>query len=396
MSKITMKADGTLLVPDVPTVPYITGDGVGAEVTPSMQAVVDAAIRKAYGNRRRIEWKEVLAGERAFSATGSWLPDETMQTFQEYLVGIKGPLTTPVGGGIRSLNVALRQTLDLYVCLRPVRWYQGVQSPVKTPEKVNMCVFRENTEDIYAGIEWEAGTPEAEKFYHFLRDEMGVTKVRFPETSSFGVKPVSREGTERLVRAACQYAIDHQQPSVTLVHKGNIMKFTEGGFKKWGYELAQREFADALADGRLVMKDCIADAFLQNTLLIPEEYSVIATLNLNGDYVSDQLAAMVGGIGIAPGANINYKTGHAIFEATHGTAPAIAGKDVVNPCSIILSAVMMLEYLGWKEAASLIENALEQSFLETRATPDLARFMPGGTSLSTSAFTREIIERIEK
>lgn len=396
MSKITMKADGTLLVPDVPTVPYITGDGVGAEVTPSMQAVVDAVIRKAYGNRRRIEWKEVLAGERAFSATGSWLPDETMQTFQEYLVGIKGPLTTPVGGGIRSLNVALRQTLDLYVCLRPVRWYQGVQSPVKTPEKVNMCVFRENTEDIYAGIEWEAGTPEAEKFYHFLRDEMGVTKVRFPETSSFGVKPVSREGTERLVRAACQYAIDHQQSSVTLVHKGNIMKFTEGGFKKWGYELAQREFADALADGRLVMKDCIADAFLQNTLLIPEEYSVIATLNLNGDYVSDQLAAMVGGIGIAPGANINYKTGHAIFEATHGTAPAIAGKDVVNPCSIILSAVMMLEYLEWKEAASLIENALEQSFLETRATPDLARFMPGGTSLSTSAFTREIIERIEK
>lgn len=396
MSKITLKADGTLLVPDVPTVPYITGDGVGAEVTPSMQAVVDAAIRKAYGDGRRIEWKEVLAGERAFNATGSWLPDETMQIFQEYLVGIKGPLTTPVGGGIRSLNVALRQTLDLYVCLRPVRWYQGVQSPVKTPEKVNMCVFRENTEDIYAGIEWEAGTPEAEKFYHFLRDEMGVTKVRFPETSSFGVKPVSREGTERLVRAACQYAIDHQQPSVTLVHKGNIMKFTEGGFKRWGYELAQREFADALADGRLVMKDCIADAFLQNTLLIPEEYSVIATLNLNGDYVSDQLAAMVGGIGIAPGANINYKTGHAIFEATHGTAPAIAGKDVVNPCSIILSAVMMLEYLDWKEAASLIENALEQSFLESRATPDLARFMPGGMSLSTSAFTREIIERIEK
>lgn len=396
MSKITLKADGTLLVPDVPTVPYITGDGVGAEVTPSMQAVVDAAIRKAYGDGRRIEWKEVLAGERAFNATGSWLPDETMQIFQEYLVGIKGPLTTPVGGGIRSLNVALRQTLDLYVCLRPVRWYQGVQSPVKTPEKVNMCVFRENTEDIYAGIEWEAGTPEAEKFYHFLRDEMGVTKVRFPETSSFGVKPVSREGTERLVRAACQYAIDHQQPSVTLVHKGNIMKFTEGGFKKWGYELAQREFADALADGRLVMKDCIADAFLQNTLLIPEEYSVIATLNLNGDYVSDQLAAMVGGIGIAPGANINYKTGHAIFEATHGTAPAIAEKDVVNPCSIILSAVMMLEYLDWKEAASLIENALEQSFLESRATPDLARFMPGGTSLSTAAFTREIIERIEK
>ena len=396
MSKITMQTDGTLLVPDMPTVPYITGDGVGAEVTPSMQAVVDAAIRKAYGGKRRIEWKEVLAGERAFNATGSWLPDETMKTFQEYLVGIKGPLTTPVGGGIRSLNVALRQTLDLYVCLRPVRWYQGVQSPVKSPEKVNMCVFRENTEDIYAGIEWEAGTPEAEKFYKFLKDEMGVTKVRFPETSSFGVKPVSREGTERLVRAACQYALDYHLPSVTLVHKGNIMKFTEGGFKKWGYELAQREFADALADGRLVIKDCIADAFLQNTLLIPEEYSVIATLNLNGDYVSDQLAAMVGGIGIAPGANINYQTGHAIFEATHGTAPNIAGKDVVNPCSIILSAVMMLEYFDWKEAAILIEKALEQSFLDARATHDLARFMPNGTSLSTSAFTREIVERIEK
>ena len=391
-----MQTDGTLLVPDVPTVPYITGDGVGAEVTPAMQAVVDAAIRKAYSGKRRIEWKEVLAGERSFNATGSWLPDETMETFQEYLVGIKGPLTTPVGGGIRSLNVALRQTLDLYVCLRPVRWYQGVQSPVKSPEKVNMCVFRENTEDIYAGIEWEAGTPEAGKFYRFLHDEMGVTKVRFPETSSFGVKPVSKEGTERLVRAACLYALENNLPSVTLVHKGNIMKFTEGGFKKWGYEVAEREFGKEIEDGRLVIKDCIADAFLQNTLLIPEEYSVIATLNLNGDYVSDQLAAMVGGIGIAPGANINYKTGHAIFEATHGTAPNIAGKDVVNPCSIILSAVMMLEHLGWKEAALLIEKALENSFTEGRATADLARFMQGGVSLSTSAFTREIVERIEK
>ena len=389
-----MQTDGTLLVPDVPTVPYITGDGVGAEVTPAMQAVVDAAIRKAYGGKRRIEWKEVLAGERAFNATGSWLPDETMETFQEYLVGIKGPLTTPVGGGIRSLNVALRQTLDLYVCLRPVRWYQGVQSPVKSPEKVNMCVFRENTEDIYAGIEWEAGTPEAEKFYQFLKDEMGVTKVRFPETSSFGVKPVSREGTERLVRAACQYAIDHHLPSVTLVHKGNIMKFTEGGFKKWGYELAQREFGDALADGRLVIKDCIADAFLQNTLLIPEEYSVIATLNLNGDYVSDQLAAMVGGIGIAPGANINYQTGHAIFEATHGTAPNIAGKDVVNPCSIILSAVMMLEYLGWQEAAANIVNALEKTFQSHKATIDLARFMDDSKTLTTTEFRDEIIRNL--
>ncbi|GAE15141.1 NADP-dependent isocitrate dehydrogenase [Bacteroides pyogenes] len=396
MNKIKMQTDGTLTVPDVPVIPFITGDGVGAEVTPSMQAVVNAAVRKAYGGRRRIEWKEVLAGEKAFNLTGSWLPDETMEVFREYLVGIKGPLTTPVGGGIRSLNVALRQTLDLYVCLRPVRWYQGVQSPVKFPEKVNMCVFRENTEDIYAGIEWEAGTPEAEKFYRFLKEEMKVTKVRFPETSSFGVKPVSKEGTGRLVRAACQYALDNHLPSVTLVHKGNIMKYTEGGFKKWGYELAKNEFSEALADGRLVVKDCIADAFLQNTLLTPEEYSVVATLNLNGDYVSDQLAAMVGGIGIAPGANINYRSGHAIFEATHGTAPNIAGKNVVNPCSIILSAVMMLEYMGWKEAAALIEHALEQSFLNARATHDLARFMTGGVSLSTSVFTEEIVGRIEQ
>lgn len=377
------------------TVPFITGDGVGMEITPSMQAIVNIALQQAYSGKRQIEWMEVWAGERAFDKCGSWLPDETMQAFRDYKVGIKGPLTTPVGGGIRSLNVALRQTLDLYVCLRPVRWYRGVMSPVRHPEKVNMCVFRENTEDIYAGIEWEAGTPEAEKFYRFLHDEMGVTKVRFPETSSFGVKPVSREGTERLVRAACLYALENKLPSVTLVHKGNIMKFTEGGFKKWGYELAQREFGEALADGRLVMKDCIADAFLQNTLLMPEEYSVIATLNLNGDYVSDQLAAMVGGIGIAPGANINYQTGHAIFEATHGTAPNIAGKDVVNPCSIILSAVMMLEHFGWTEAAALIEHALEQSFMDGRATADLARFMPGGVSLSTSAFTEEIMARIK-
>lgn len=395
MSKISMQADGTLRVPDYPTIPYITGDGVGSEVTPAMQQVVNAAVQKAYAGKRRIEWKEVLAGERAFQATGSWLPDETMDVFNEYLIGIKGPLTTPVGGGIRSLNVALRQTLDLYVCLRPVRWYTGIHTPLNEPEKVNMCIFRENTEDIYAGIEWEAGTPEAEKFYRFLRDEMGVTKVRFPETSSFGVKPVSREGTERLVRAACQYAIDNHLPSVTLVHKGNIMKFTEGGFKKWGYELAQREFADALADGSLVIKDCIADAFLQNTLLTPEEYSVIATLNLNGDYVSDQLAAMVGGIGIAPGANINYRTGHAIFEATHGTAPNIAGKNVVNPCSIILSAVMMLQYLGWDKAAVLVEKALEENFMNNRATADLARFMPGGVTLSTTAFADEIAEKIE-
>ena len=376
------------------TVPYITGDGVGVEITPAMQAIVNAAVKKAYGNEHEIEWMEVLAGERAFNETGSWLPDETMKAFQEYGVGIKGPLTTPVGGGIRSLNVALRQTLDLYVCLRPVRWFSGVVSPVKEPQKVDMHIFRENTEDIYAGIEWEAGTPEAEKFYRFLHDEMGVAKVRFPESSSFGVKPVSKEGTERLVRAACKYALEHGLPSVTLVHKGNIMKFTEGGFKKWGYELAEREFGKDIAEGRLVVKDCIADAFLQNTLLIPEEYSVIATLNLNGDYISDQLAAMVGGIGIAPGANINYLTGHAIFEATHGTAPDIAGKNVVNPCSLLLSSVMMLEYLGWKEAAALITNALEQLFEAGEATADLARFMPDGKALGTKEFGQRVIESL--
>ena len=415
-----MQKDGTLSVPDVPVVPYITGDGVGAEVTPSMQAVVNAAVQKAYGGKRRIEWKEVLAGERAFNETGSWLPDETMKAFQEYLIGIKGPLTTPVGGGIRSLNVALRQELDLYVCLRPVRWFRGVVSPVKEPQKVDMHIFRENTEDIYAGIEWQAGTPEAEKFLKFLTDEMGVKKVRFPQSSSFGVKPVSREGSQRLVRSALEYAATRKLPSVTLVHKGNIMKFTEGGFKNWGYDVAEAEFAEqtfttrqydaikkeqgaeaadrameaAKTAGKVIVKDVIADAFLQNTLLIPEEYSVIATLNLNGDYISDQLAAMVGGIGIAPGANINYLTGHAIFEATHGTAPNIAGKDTVNPSSLLLSAVMMLEYLGWKEAALLITGAMESSFEAGRATGDLARFMPGGTALSTSAFGEELLGRL--
>lgn len=392
--KIIKHEDGTLMVPEMPTVPFIMGDGVGAEVTPSMQKVIDAAVAKTYGSKRRIEWMEVLAGEKAYNETGSWLPDETMDAFLEYLIGIKGPLTTPVGGGIRSLNVALRQTLDLYACVRPVRWFQGVVSPIKEPEKVNMVIFRENTEDIYAGIEWETGTPEADKFYCFLRDEMGVSKVRFPETSSFGVKPVSREGTERLVRAACTYALENNLPKVTLVHKGNIMKYTEGGFKKWGYELAEREFGSEIRSGRLKIDDNIADAFLQNTLLIPEEYSVIATLNLNGDYISDQLAAMVGGIGIAPGGNINYDSGHAIFEATHGTAPNIAGKDIVNPCSIILSAVMMLEYMGWNEAAQLVTDALESSFGDGRATNDLARFIPGGKALSTTQFTDEVVERI--
>ncbi|WP_455628094.1 NADP-dependent isocitrate dehydrogenase [Parabacteroides chinchillae] len=416
MDKITKQKD-RLIVPDQVVIPYIEGDGVGSEITPVSQKIVNAAIVKAYNGKRAIHWKEVLAGEKAFTKTGNWLPDETMNAFTEYMVGIKGPLTTPIGGGIRSLNVALRQTLDLYVCLRPVRWFKGVVSPVKEPQKVNMYIFRENTEDIYAGIEWQQGTPEAQKFLKFLTDEMGVKKIRFPQTSSFGVKPVSIEGTERLVRAAIEYALTNHLPSVTLVHKGNIMKFTEGGFKLWGYALAEREFAGqtftwpqyekikkekgeaeaeiALAEaskaGKLIIKDVIADAFLQNTLLIPEEYSVIATLNLNGDYISDQLAAMVGGIGIAPGANINYVSGHAIFEATHGTAPTIAGKNIVNPSSLLLSSVMMLGYMGWNEAASLITSALEKAFEKGEATHDLARFMPGGKSLGTKEFGELII-----
>ena len=328
------------------TIPLVKGDGVGPEVTGAMVRVVDAAVEKAYSGQKKIEWKEVLAGGKAFEQFGTYLPDETVEAFRQYHIGIKGPLMTPVGGGIRSLNVALRQGLDLYVCQRPVRWFKGIVSPVKDPQKVDMVIFRENTEDIYAGIEWEAGTPQAKKFWQFLHDEMGVNKLRFPQTSGFGVKPVSREGTERLVRAACTYAVEHNLPSVTLVHKGNIMKYTEGAFKKWGYELAEREFGDYLASGKLVVKDCICDAFLQNALLRPEDYSVIATLNLNGDYISDMLAAQVGGIGIAPGANINYTTGDAIFEATHGTAPDIAGKNVVTPCSNILSAVMMLDHIG--------------------------------------------------
>lgn len=391
--KIT-KIDGKLMVPDTPTIPFVEGDGVGAEVTPVMQAVVNAAVEKAYAGKREIEWKEVLAGGKAHELTGEWLPQATMDAFREYLVGIKGPLMTPVGGGIRSLNVALRQGLDLYVCQRPVRYFKGVVSPVKHPEKVDMCIFRENTEDIYAGIEWEAGTPEARKFYDFIHDEMGVSKVRFPETSGFGVKPVSQEGSERLIRAAIDYALAHGRKTVTLVHKGNIMKFTEGGFKKWGYELARREYADALDSGRLVIKDCICDAFLQNALLKPEEYSVIATLNLNGDYVSDMLAAQVGGIGIAPGANINYQTGHAIFEATHGIAPDIAGQDKVNPSSIILSSVMMLDYIGWHEAATLITTAMESLFAQSVATADLARFMEGGTALGTRAFGDRLVDEI--
>ena len=373
------------------TIPYIPGDGVGPEVTTAMRRILDAAVAKAYGGERRLEWLELAAGQKAFDCMGTYLPDETVEAFRRHKIGIKGPLTTPVGGGIRSLNVALRQGLDLFVCLRPVRWFRGVESPVKHPERVDMVIFRENTEDIYAGIEWEAGTPEAERFGRFLREEMGVTKVRFPESSSYGVKPVSREGTRRLVRAACRYALDHGRPSVTLVHKGNIMKYTEGGFKRWGYELAQEEFGAEIASGRLVIKDCIADAFLQNALLRPEDYSVIATLNLNGDYISDMLAAQVGGIGIAPGANINYDTGAALFEATHGTAPDIAGRDLANPCSNLLSGVRMLEHLGWDEAGALVTAALERSFSEGFATADLARLMPGGKPLGTRAFTDHIL-----
>ncbi len=395
MSKITINELGKLQVPSNPTIPFIEGDGVGSEITPAMQQIVDAAVQKAYHGEKAIQWKEVLAGEKAYKTTDNWLPNETISAFQDYLVGIKGPLTTPIGGGIRSLNVALRQTLDLYVCLRPVRWFQGVSSPIKEPQKVDMHIFRENTEDIYAGIEWEAGTEEANKFYSFIKEEMNVDSVRFPESSAFGVKPVSKEGSKRLIRAACKYALEHNLPTVTLVHKGNIMKFTEGGFKKWGYELIEKEFAQELKDGKLVVNDCIADAFLQNTLLKPQDYSVIATLNLNGDYISDQLAAMVGGIGIAPGGNINYNTGHALFEATHGTAPDIAGENTVNPCSIILSANLMLNYMGWSKAAKLIVDALEYHFKKGYATHDLARFMPNGKSLSTSDFTEKIVQYIK-
>ncbi len=416
MSKVEMK-NGKLLIPDKISIPFIEGDGVGAEITPVAQKIIDEAIKKAYNGKKSIEWIEVFAGDKAVKEFGNPLPEETIKTFAEYLIGIKGPLTTPVGEGIRSLNVALRQTLDLYVCLRPIRWFKGISSPIKEPNKVNMIVFRENTEDIYAGIEWKNGTKEAKKFYDFLKNEMGVNKVRFPETSSFGVKPVSEEGSKRLISAAIKYAIKFNLPSVTIVHKGNIMKFTEGAFRKYGYEIAREDFSDktftmeefneikkefgetkakdklkeSKENGKIIIKDNIADAFLQNTLLKPEDYSVIATLNLNGDYISDQLAAMVGGIGIAPGGNINYETGHSIFEATHGTAPDIAGKNKANPCSLILSSVMALEYLNLNEAANLIINALEKSFEEGYATEDLASFMENGKPLGTKEFGDKII-----
>ena len=393
MAKIT-KQQTQLIVSDVVTIPFIEGDGVGVEITPVCQMVVDAAVTKAYSGRKKIEWLEVFAGGKAHKKTGEWLPEDTLDAFREYLVGIKGPLMTPVGGGIRSLNVALRQTLDLYVCQRPVRYFNGIVSPIKHPENVDMCIFRENTEDIYTGIEWEASSDGAKKLYRFLHDEMGVHKIRFPETSGFGIKPISKEGSERLIRSAIDYALAHQLPSVTLVHKGNIMKYTEGSFKKWGYELAEREYGDALNSGRLVIKDCICDAFLQNALLKPQDYSVIATMNLNGDYISDMLAAQVGGIGIAPGANINYQTGHAIFEATHGVAPDIAGQNKVNPCSIILSAVMMLDYMGWHEAGELITMAMDRLFQHGIATSDLARFMTNGQPLGTREFGDMLVSNL--
>lgn len=417
--KITIE-NGRLNVPDHPIIPFIEGDGTGPDIWRAAKRVLDQAVEKAYNGKKKIAWFEVYAGEKAFNKFGEWLPADTLQAIEEYRVAIKGPLTTPVGGGIRSLNVALRQELDLYVCLRPVRYFEGVPSPVKRPQDVDMVIFRENSEDIYAGIEWEAGTEEVHKVIRFLQDEMGVKKIRFPETAGIGIKPVSKEGTERLVSAAIEYAIQHGRKSVTLVHKGNIMKFTEGAFKNWGYEVAEREYGDrvftwaqydrikaeqgteaaneaqakAEAEGKIIIKDVIADAFLQQILTRPREYDVIATLNLNGDYISDALAAQVGGIGIAPGANINYKSGHAIFEATHGTAPKYAGLDKVNPGSVILSGVLMLEHLGWQEAADLIYNAMSKTISQKTVTYDFARLMDGATEVKSSEFADELIKNI--
>jgi isocitrate dehydrogenase len=400
-------SNGKLIVPENPTLPFIEGDGTGVDIWPASKHVFDSAVEKAYKGKRKINWKEVLAGEKAFNKTGNWLPEETLNVFKEYLVGIKGPLTTPVGGGIRSLNVALRQELDLYACVRPVRWFKGVPSPVKEPQKTDMTIFRENTEDIYAGIEFQEGTDDNKKFMKFLSETFpkSYKKIRFPENSGIGIKPVSKEGTERLVRSAIEFAIAQKKPNVTLVHKGNIMKFTEGGFRDWGYALAKNEFGAKDLDGgpwqvveknghKLVIKDAIADAFLQQILLRPDEYSVVATLNLNGDYISDALAAIVGGIGIAPGANINYKTGHAIFEATHGTAPKYAGQDKVNPGSVILSGVMMLEYMGWQEAADMIVKGLESAISSKKVTYDFHRLMEGATLLKCSEFANEIVKNM--
>ncbi|KUP05580.1 isocitrate dehydrogenase [Bacillus coahuilensis p1.1.43] len=413
--------NGVLNVPNHPIVPFIEGDGTGPDIWAASKRVLDAAVEKAYKGEKKIEWKEVYAGEKAFNKTGEWLPAETLDMIREYLIAIKGPLTTPVGGGIRSLNVALRQELDLFVCLRPVRYFEGVPSPVKRPEDTDMVIFRENTEDIYAGIEYAKGSDEVKKVIQFLQDEMGVNKIRFPETSGIGIKPVSEEGTSRLVRAAINYAIKEGRKSVTLVHKGNIMKFTEGAFKNWGYELAEKEFGDqvftwaqydkikdeqgadaankaqndAEAAGKIIVKDSIADIFLQQILTRPKEFDVVATMNLNGDYISDALAAQVGGIGIAPGANINYETGHAIFEATHGTAPKYAGLDKVNPSSVILSGVLLLEHLGWNEAADLITKSMEKTIASKVVTYDFARLMDGATEVKASEFATALIENME-
>ena len=421
MNKITMGTNGKLQVPNQPIIPFIEGDGIGPDVWSASRKVLDAAIEKAYKGARKIEWKEMLAGEKAFNQTGEWLPAATLDIAKEYLVSIKGPLTTPVGGGIRSLNVALRQELDLYVCLRPVNWFKGVPSPVHHPEDVNMTIFRENTEDIYAGIEFKMGSVEVQKLMHFLKTELGVDKqIRFPESTALGIKPVSKEGSQRLIKAAIQYAIEQKKPSVTLVHKGNIMKFTEGGFKNWGYEIAKEAFGDqvftwmeweaikaaqneeaannalkkASVEGKIIINDCIADNFLQQILLAPKDFSVIATLNLNGDYISDALAAAVGGIGIAPGGNINYTTGHAVFEATHGTAPRFANTDTMNPSSLLLSGVMMLEYMGWNEAAEAIVESLKTTIKRKRVTIDFYNLMHDATLLKTSEFAEELIKNL--
>jgi len=418
--KITV-TNGVLNVPNNPIIPFIEGDGIGPDIWAASERVLNAAVEKAYKGERKLIWKEVLAGEKAFNQTGEWLPSETLDEINEYLIAIKGPLTTPVGGGIRSLNVALRQELDLFVCLRPVRWFEGVPSPVKRPQDTDMVIFRENTEDIYAGIEYEKGTEAVKKVIDFLQNEMGVNKIRFPETSGIGIKPVSEQGTSRLVRAAINYAIKEGRSSVTLVHKGNIMKFTEGAFKNWGYELAEKEFgdkvftwaqydrikaeqgseaankaqADAEAAGKIIVKDAIADIFLQQILTRPREFDVVATMNLNGDFISDALAAQVGGIGIAPGANINYETGHAIFEATHGTAPKYAGLDKVNPSSVILSGVLLLEHLGWNEAATMVIKSVEKTIASKVVTYDFARLMEGATEVKTSEFANELIKNME-
>lgn len=388
--KITLE-NGQLAVSNHPIIPFIEGDGVGRDIWKNARAVFDVAVEKAYQGEKKVAWHELLAGKKAHEVTGEWLPKETLDTIKEDLIAIKGPLETPVGGGIRSLNVTLRQELDLYACVRPVRYFKGIESPLKEPEKTSITIFRENTEDIYAGIEWEAGTAEVKKVIEFLQNEMSVKKIRFPESSSIGIKPISKEGSERLIRSAIEYALTNGLTHVTIVHKGNIQKFTEGGFRKWGYELAEREYADELANGKLIINDIIADNFLQQILLNPEKFDVVALTNLNGDYASDALAAQVGGIGISPGANINYVTGHAIFEATHGTAPDIAGKDIANPCSVLLSGCMLFDYIGWTEVASLITKAIETTFAKGQFTADLAQ---GKQAYSTSDFAAKLIENM--